>query len=52
MKIDLGKLAGVALRFAKQNPTLVITAIAAVAPGLAKKVAPIVVAAVVKDRGV
>lgn len=51
MKINLARALKSVVKFAKQNPEIALGVAGVVAPGLAKKVAPIVVAAVVKDRG-
>lgn len=48
MKIDLGKIARGALRFAKENPTLVVGAITVAAPKLARRIAPVLIPLVIK----
>lgn len=48
MKIDLGKIARGAVKFAKENPTLVVGVITAAAPTLARRVAPVLIPLVVK----
>lgn len=48
MKIDLGKIARGAVRFAKENPTLVVGVVSAAAPKLARRIAPVLIPLVVK----
>lgn len=50
MKINLGKIARGAVRFAKENPTLVVAGVTALAPKLARRVAPVLIPLVVKNR--
>lgn len=48
MNINLGKIARGAVRFAKENPALVVSVVSAVAPKLARRVAPVLIPLVVK----
>ena len=48
MKINIGKLLKSVVKKAKENPELALVVVGLVAPGLAKKAAPIVIAATTK----
>jgi len=48
MKINLGKLAKTVVNAAKKNPEIALAVVGLAAPGLARKAAPYVVAAVRK----
>lgn len=49
--MNIKKIGRSVVRFAKNNPTIALGAVAIVAPGLARKAAPIVVAALAKGKG-
>jgi len=48
MKINIGKLLGKVVTFAKQNPELVVAAARKIAPKLVSKAAPVIVAVLTK----
>jgi hypothetical protein len=48
MKLKIGKLLKTVVRAAKANPEIALAVAGLIAPGVVKKVAPIVVAAAVK----
>jgi hypothetical protein len=48
MKLNIGKLLGKVVKAAKNNPEIALAVAGVIAPGVVKKIAPIVVAAAVK----